>query len=403
MHRYLRFSFFLAVLLLGDRSFSQDLQRIRHFGKNKGHLKMYIHEPAAIDSTKPAPMIVMLHGCTQCAERADKQSGWSKLADQHGFYVLYPQQRFWNNPEKCFRWYKRKHTIKNHGENYSILQMVDYMKGHYRIDSSRIFITGLSAGAAMAVVMMADYPQVFNSGAIFAGGAYKPGRGTINAALTMLGWQVKSAEKWGRIVRKQNPGYTGQYPRMIIYQGQADWVVNRRNAIELMKQWTNLRGVSYSPTNSIDGYLQVQPIHRFSYGENEDVIFYKIDHMNHALPVDPGTCKNQGGRRGIFSRDLNYNSTLWTIYDFGLATPPMIEGETKVTSNQTVTFSVPSHAGSTYQWHYPEGCTRLTDNTSNAITLTWGARNGWIDVTETDANNCKTQYKTLFVTLNDPK
>ncbi|MBL0330184.1 MAG: PHB depolymerase family esterase [Bacteroidetes bacterium] len=387
-------------------SFSQDLKRVRHFGKNKGHLKMYLHTPPNADKSKPAPMVVVLHGCLQCATKVQKQSGWSKLADENGFYVLYPQQRFFNNPEKCFRWYKRKHTNKGRGENASIKKMVEYMQANYAIDSSKIFITGLSAGAAMSVVMMADYPETFNSGAVFAGGAYKAGNGYVSAAMAFLGWRVKPAEKWANIVRKQNPNYKGEYPRMIIYQGNSDWIVNKRNGVEIMKQWTSLHHISTTPTETIDGYLNVKDIHRLAYNsptKKEAVVFYKVDKLSHALLVDPGKCKNQGGRRGFFSKDKNYNSTLWTAYDFGLLKAPEIDGPHEALLKQTVTYSVPLTNGCTYEWTFPEGCTLVTDQNTNSITLNWGASSGCINVTEMDANGCKKQFKTVFVTVRDFK
>jgi feruloyl esterase len=387
-------------------AFSQNIKRVRHFGKNKGHLKMFVHVPPNLDTAKAAPMVVMLHGCLQCASKADKQSGWSKLADENGFYVLYPQQRRINNFQKCFKWYKRKHTNKNRGENYSIKKMVDYMKKNYDIDSSRVFITGLSAGAAMSVIMMADYPETFNSGAIFAGGAYKAGNGMVSGVMAMLGWRVKSAEKWGNIVRKQNPDYKGEYPRMIIYQGNSDWIVNKRNGIEIMKQWTNLHHISTIPAQTIDGYAGIKDIHRTIYSsskQKEAVVFYKVDGLSHALLVDPGKCSTQGGRRGFFSKDKNYFSTLWTAYDFGLIPTPVIIGKTEAIFRQTLTYTVPLHPGSTYVWSYPSDCTLVTDQNTNTITLNWGATSGCINVTELSSTNCKKQYQTLFVKFNDLK
>ena len=398
--------FFLFTHFCFHFSFAQDLKRIKNFGKNKGHLKMYLHTPPTIDNVKPAALVVVLHGCLQCATKVQKQSGWSKLADENGFFVLYPQQRITNNPEKCFRWYKRKHINKNKGENYSIKQMVDYVKSNYNIDSSKVFITGLSAGAAMSVIMMADYPQTFNTGAIFAGGAYKSGNGMITGMMALMGWRIKSSEKWGDIVRKQNPDYTGEYPRMIIYQGNRDCIVNKRNGIELMKQWTNLHHIGTQPAETIDSYLNINDIQRNAYSttnKKEVIVFYKVNKLGHALLVDPGNCKFQGGSRGFFSKDKNYFSTLWTAYDFGLINAPEIMGPHNVFLKQTVSFTVPLNTGSTYEWSYPTDCKLIKDQNINSITLNWGASSGNIDAIETDTNNCKKQFKTLYVTLNDLK
>ncbi|MBL7890855.1 MAG: PHB depolymerase family esterase [Bacteroidia bacterium] len=363
---------------------------------------MFYYEPANIDKTKAQPMVVVLHGCLQCASSVAAQTGWNKLADEQGFYVLYPQQRFFNNPEKCFKWYKRKHTNKNRGENYSIKKMVDYMQSHNRIDSSKVFITGLSAGAAMSVIMMADYPETFNAGAIFAGGAYKSGNGYVSAMMALLGWRVKSAEKWGNIVRKQNPGFNGNYPRMIIYQGNSDWVVNKRNGTELLKQWSNLHHIGTQPTETINQYVNVKDIQRNSYATNnhkEAIVFYRVNKLSHALLVDPGKCKYQGGKRGFFSKDKNYNSTLFTAYDFGLIKRPSINGpQTLKREEKNVQFTVaPENTTSTLLWSFPSDCKVIKNDNSNTLILDWGNNPGNINVSELDSQNCIKQYHTLSV------
>ena len=398
------YTLLLFSLFISITSFSQSLKRVKRFGKNKGHLKMYYYEPANIDKTKAQPMVVVLHGCLQCASSVAAQTGWNKLADEQGFYVLYPQQRFFNNPEKCFKWYKRKHTNKNRGENYSIKKMVDYMQSHNKIDSSKVFITGLSAGAAMSVIMMADYPETFNAGAIFAGGAYKSGNGYVSAMMALLGWRVKSAEKWGNIVRKQNPGFNGNYPRMIIYQGNSDWVVNKRNGTELLKQWSNLHHIGTQPTETINQYVNIKDIQRNSYATDnhkEAIVFYKVNKLSHALLVDPGKCKYQGGKRGFFSKDKNYNSTLFTAYDFGLIKRPSINGpQTLKKEEKNVQFTVtPENSTSTLLWSFPSDCKVIKNDNSNTLILDWGNNPGNINVSELDAQNCIKQYHTLSVRI----
>jgi feruloyl esterase len=317
--------------------------------------------------------------------------------------VLYPQQRIINNPEKCFKWYRKRHINKNRGENASILKMIEYMKSNYAIDNSKVFITGLSAGAAMSVVMMADYPEVFNAGAIFAGAPYKVGTNIVTIDMAFLGWRRKKPEKWGNYVRKQNPDYTGVYPRMIIYQGNKDWVVNKRNGVELMKQWTSLHHISQYPSEIIPQYVNNVDIERNVYrtpDKKDAVIFYKINKLSHALLIDPGTCKYQGGKRGFFTKDKNYNSTLFTAYDFGLIETPVITGKTSLLpQEQNITYTVPLNDKSIYEWTYPADCSIIKNDKSNSITLNWGNQPGCINVTETDASFCKKQYQTLFVNL----
>ena len=156
---------------------------------------------------------------------------------------------------------------------------------------------------------MINYHSRIDTGAIFAGGAYKTATNLWTALLTFYGWRIKSPDKWAELVREQNPNYTGAYPRMIIYQGNADVVVNKRNGSQLMKQWTYLHHLSTTPTEKIKRFANTKAVEKNIYRDSSGkaaVLYYKVKHLGHALLVDPGKCFNQGGHMGLFSADKNY-------------------------------------------------------------------------------------------------
>ena len=112
-------------------------------------------------------MVVALHGCSQDAHAYDHGAGkWSSLADRWGFLVVYPEQQLTNNQNNCFSWFLPGDTARGNGEALSIHQMVEHAIGKFGADPEKVFVTGLSAGGAMAVVMLATYPETF------AGGVY---------------------------------------------------------------------------------------------------------------------------------------------------------------------------------------------------------------------------------------
>jgi poly(3-hydroxybutyrate) depolymerase len=81
------------------------LLEVTAFGSNPGELRMYSYVPAGLPAN--APLVVVLHGCTQSAASYNKGSGWSTLADRYGFaLLLLPQQQWNNNPLRCFNWFK---------------------------------------------------------------------------------------------------------------------------------------------------------------------------------------------------------------------------------------------------------------------------------------------------------
>jgi poly(3-hydroxybutyrate) depolymerase len=112
-----------------------------------------------------------------------------------------------------------------------------------RCDPSQIYVTGLSAGGAMAAAMLACYPEVFAGGSIVAGLPYGAAAGLPEALSAMFGARTSCASELGDRIRNAAPA-TPRQPRVIIWHGDADHTVNPSNAREIVKQWTSAHGVT---------------------------------------------------------------------------------------------------------------------------------------------------------------
>ena len=212
------------------------------FGENPGALRMLSHAPGAL---KPgAPLVVVLHGCTQTAEGHAVSGGWIALADRLGFAVLAPEQVAANNPNRCFSWFEPGDTTRGRGEAASIAAMVAAMVRDHDCDPRRVFVTGLSAGGAMTAVMLAAYPELFAGGAIIAGLAYGVARGVPDALRVMGRGDGRDATALGSLVER------GDAPplRLAIWQGDADYTVNAANAQDLTRQWTAATNLAQAPS-----------------------------------------------------------------------------------------------------------------------------------------------------------
>lgn len=372
------------------------------FGRNPGNLSFFYHVPAN-KPQGPCPLVVVLHGCSQAARSAAELTGWNELADRYGFYVLYPQQHFPNNPSHCFNWYKNNEIERGKGECESIREMTDWMLKNFQLDNKRVFVTGLSAGAAMSVVMIATQPGLFKAAAIFAGGPYKPGKNVFGSSAGMLGWVDKTPQEWRELVWQQNPAFKGDYPRVLIFHGEQDPVVNIKNAYELVEQWTALQNTDTVPDEVIPDYLGAPDVTRMAYknkSDDEVVVFYKVKDLGHALPVNPGFCDNEGGRKALFATDKSFYSTYYTACEFGLVPEWPVSGPKEVSADQkNISFSVKATEGFKYEWQLPEGCMISGNKAGSAILVNWGAKSGTVNVTATGRNTCKYYHAPLKVSV----
>ena len=229
------------------------LTNLTGFGTNPGALRARIYLP---DNLQPdAPLVVVLHGCTQNAAGYDAGSGWSQLADRHGFALLFPEQTRANNANLCFNWFEPAHTMRDAGEPLSIRQMVGAMLDRYALDPARVFVTGLSAGGAMTSVMLATYPEVFAGGAIIAGLPYGTAANMPQAFDRMRGHGGAEGSALAALVRAASP-HRAKWPTLSVWHGTADQTVSRTNAAAIVDQWRPLHGLAREPTwqETIEGY-----------------------------------------------------------------------------------------------------------------------------------------------------
>lgn len=292
------------------------LQELTAFGTNPGNLRMLVYRPKQLLSNPP--LVVALHGCSQTAEEYDRGTGWSSLADRLGFVVLYPQQQQSNNPKNCFSWFLPGHTTRGHGEALSIRQMVEHAVQRYGIDRRRVFVTGLSAGGAMAGVMLATYPEVFAGGAIIAGLPCGSARTVQQAFEAMFTDQQSSPRALGDRVRAAS-AHCGPWPKISIWHGTTDPIVKPSNAEGLIRQWLDVHGLPTAPSceEKVGGHR------RRAWNDsagNTLVEAFLISGMAHGVPLGPTLEGENCGTAGPFFLEAGISSTshiakFWALDD----------------------------------------------------------------------------------------
>ena len=258
------------------------LVHVPAFGSNPGRLRMLEYVPPV--RREPQTLVVVLHGCLQTAEGFHRGSGWSRMARDKGFVLLYPEQVQANNHNLCFNWFRPSMVARDRGELMSIRQMIEHSVERHGIARDRIFIQGLSAGAAMANALLVTYPDLFAAGQVVGGLPYGAARDAMSALSVMKSGSRRSRAEWGDLARAVGGEGKGARPAVSIWQGSVDRVVSPLNAEALLSQWLQLHGLDEKAAARETGVEGDALIWRDVDGKA--LIEYRLlEGLDHGLPV----------------------------------------------------------------------------------------------------------------------
>ena len=289
------------------------LREVALAGPNPGALRMLVHTPE-MRSAK-APLVVVLHGCTQTAAGYARGAGWIELADRCGFVLVCPEQSRANNPNLCFNWFNPDDIARGAGEAASIHAMVRQVVGAYDLDARRVFVTGLSAGGAMANVMLAAYPESFAAGAIVAGLPYGVASNVQEALGAMRHARRPPPQAPGDAARRAS-GHLGSWPHVSVWQGGEDPTVLAGVAEDVARQWRDLHGVEAVAADVQTSGARRDTVWRNRRGEAV-VTLHQLAGMGHGTPL--GCSLTDGcGIAGPYLLEVGVSSTLETAQSWGL-------------------------------------------------------------------------------------
>ncbi|KKJ93778.1 esterase [Micromonospora sp. HK10] len=275
----------MTALAVPGTASAAALTEVTNFGTNPSNLRMYLYVP---DRVAPQPaVVVVIHYCTGSGPAMYSGTQFAALADRYGYIVVYPSV---TRSSKCFDVSSPQALRRDGGSDpVGINSMVSYVRQRYNVDPNRIFATGTSSGAMMTNVMLGLYPDVFSAGAAFAGvpfACFATTNGSEWNSDCANGQVIKTPQQWGDLVRNAYPGYSGRRPRMQLWHGTNDETLRYPNFGEEIKQWTNVHGLSQTPTytdSPQSGYTRTR---YGGSGGTAPVEAISMQGVTHNLPVD---------------------------------------------------------------------------------------------------------------------
>ncbi len=238
-----------ADLVLTDRSSvsepaSPGQSLTRQFRNQAGTRAYKIYVPTSRPSA-PMPLIVMLHGCTQSPDDFAAGTQMNRLAEQHGFIVVYPEQAPNANGSKCWNWFKAQDQVRDSGEPSLIAGITREVAANHPVDPRRIYVAGLSAGAAMAVILGETYPELYAGIGAHSGLPYAAAHDMPSAFAAMGGGRAGLPELANLPGLSNLPGpasgprkKAAHFVPTIVFHGDQDHTVGKGNGVEIIEQAT---------------------------------------------------------------------------------------------------------------------------------------------------------------------
>jgi poly(hydroxyalkanoate) depolymerase family esterase len=212
------------------------------FGRRaQRELKYYLCQPEGGAAAGRSPLLVMLHGCAQDATQFAAATRMNAAAQELGCALLYPEQSTRANSLRCWNWFDPE-VLKGGSEAGMVARLVQDLLRHQPLDPQRVYVAGLSAGAALAGILTIRYPALFAACALHSGVMYGAATSAGQAVRALRSGASASPQETARELQRAPGASTGVVPTLVIH-GQADVTVNPRNGEQLVEQRLALAGL----------------------------------------------------------------------------------------------------------------------------------------------------------------
>jgi poly(hydroxyalkanoate) depolymerase family esterase len=176
---------------------------------------------------QPLPLVVMLHGCTQSPDDFAAGTRMNFIAEEQTCFVVYPAQPSEANRAKCWNWFRTADQQRDRGEPSLIAGITRQIMRDYSVDPTRVYVGGLSAGAAAAAIMGATYHDLYAAIGVHSGLACGAADDLPSAFIAMR----RGGRSGDRVILDAGPPVP-----TIIFHGDRDTTVHPNNGNHILEQ-----------------------------------------------------------------------------------------------------------------------------------------------------------------------
>jgi poly(hydroxyalkanoate) depolymerase family esterase len=188
--------------------------------------RAYRHYVPASAQEGVAGIVLMLHGCTQTPEDFATGTDMNALAEKHRLVVIYPEQARGANMQTCWNWFSKGDQRRDRGEPEILAGITRKAMEEHGIPPERVFVAGLSAGAAMAVILGETYPDLFAAVGAHSGLPFGAAHDLPTAFAAMA----------GDLQHASTAADSRRAPRTIVFHGTTDRTVHPANGVEIARR-----------------------------------------------------------------------------------------------------------------------------------------------------------------------
>ena len=268
---------------------------------SSGEKREYLlYVPRSYDRSRPAPLVISMHGAGLWGAAQRDISRWNELADQKGFIVVYPSG-VGDNGVRIWRAEPGDDLTK---DVRFISDLIDTLSAHYNIDSTRIYANGLSNGGGMSFALSCTL-----SNRIAA-------VGMVGAAQTLpWRWCVEREAGGGRRAAERPVpviSFHGTADPDVPYNGGPSWISPRPfpNVPRWSANWAKRNRCDDSPVVS----KVTSDVTRREYtgcADNAAVVLYTIHGGGHTWPGGMPLPEWFVGRT---TRSIDATSLMWAFF-----------------------------------------------------------------------------------------